>query len=366
MLVASMLFIAIQPGIVRAFASEENLSLVVAAEGVPVGTKVDEDGFRQIKYKFQGRDVEITDNDFTNSDPETDGEYITWMSQIEGRWQIFYYHVTTGTTIQLTHVGNNVNPVISGNKVAWEGQVDGVWQIFVFDGIRTKQITNGDMPSLSVDIDDNVLAYSTKESETTGWKVYMYDTSTKKGTLLTPDTYGTDPFLDDGRVKWTELIDKKASRQFFQYKEVRMTIAPPVQETPVEEYVGIGDSVPDEVLDVVEATESIEVVATTEEEEVIEEETTEEVEDVVESTESGESEEVLGTEDTDGPEEVTIEDIIEELGIEGDTGVEEDTEQTTDPISDEVEVAIEEEDEPAIIEEPVEETEEVEESTESN
>lgn len=323
-LIGVMSFLLIKPTFVQAVASEEDLSLFVANGDVEVDTKVDRNGIRQIKYKHKGKEYQVTDENYAHADPETDGEYIVWMAQTGSNWQVFLHHITSGETVQLTVSGNNVNPVISGEYVAWEGQIESTWQIYVFDGLRVKQVTFGDLPSLDVGIEGSYVIYGTKVSvEDDGWVVNLYNVETEDTTLLTPDGYGYSPTILDGLVKWTVIEDGEGVT--YVYDIASDTTAKEddwyaSQRPVVEEVVDKGE--------VVESTDTpIEVVEESTEAVVSEEEEGTQ-ETVLESTETTtlEEEEVLPEE----PEQVTEEDIMEELGIVDSGGEEDAVEEGSD------------------------------------
>ena len=337
-LIGVMAFLLIKPTFVRAVASEEDLSLFVASGDVEVGTKVDKNEYRQIKYKHGGKEYQITDENFAHANPETDGEYIVWMSQTGSNWQVFLHHITSGETVQLTTSGNNVNPVISGEYVAWEGQTQDTWQIYVFDGIRIRQITSGDLLSLDVGIDGSYVVYGTKVSvEDDGWVVNLYNIETEETTLLTPDGYGYSPSISDGLVKWTVVEDGEGVS--YLYEIASDTTAKEDDWYASQRFVPEDEDVADEE-DVVESTDtSVEVIEESTEAVTPEEEVTQE-EPVLESTEAVIVEEEVLPEE---PDQVTEEDIMEELGIVAseEEVIEEEVDSTLEtPLIDEIDGAL--------------------------
>lgn len=306
-LIGIMSFLLIKPTFVQAVAGEEDLSLYVTNVNVDVGTKVSKNGFRQIKYTHRDKEYTVTDENYTNADPETDGDYITWMSQIGPCWQIFLHHITSGETVQLTTSGNNVNPSISGNYMAWEGQVAGVWQVFIFDGIRIIQVTEGDMPSLDVKIEGDYVVYGTKVSdEDNGWTVSIYDIATTiynvpsvSVTLLTPDGYGYAPDISEGIVTWDVLTDGGFESYLY---DIESQTTAKAREWFKQEVIDVK-----ELDDADEQEEAVEIV---ESPEVVESESEPEGTEVVPEEPTAEEEESL-----EEPEQFTEEEVMEELGI---------------------------------------------------
>ena len=277
-LIASLLFMLVRPQLAGAINSQQIEGLHMANVGVEVETRV-VDGYRQVEYVFENKTEMITGNNKPHASPETDGEYIVWMSQIGPYWQIFRYSLVTEETLQLTTSGNNVNPQVSGEKVAWEGQVNGVWQIFMFDGIRVKQLTNSSRPSQDVDLKDNWVVYRQK---TVGgdWKIYITALLIGK-TIDLGEGYGPE-FVGDELVWWTQPEEEVIRRSYQFGLEAE-------QEATLEATVSSTQELTAESL--LEPTPSPEMVT---EEDILEEleiaTPSGEIEEVEEATEAGELE----------------------------------------------------------------------------
>ncbi|MBN1169327.1 hypothetical protein JXA63_05585 [Candidatus Woesebacteria bacterium] len=163
-------FLMIRP--VMAQISEDPGILLYLFENDPeVGAEtVGDNLYPQIYYVYNGNKVFITDTQYTNAKPHSNGEWVTWMSEIDGRWQIFLHNILAETTVQLTRGGNNVNPKVSEGNVTWEGWSEpplaygsGNWQIFVYTGEYIKQITQGWL-SISPAIEGDYIAYIQKNA----------------------------------------------------------------------------------------------------------------------------------------------------------------------------------------------------------
>jgi len=161
----------------EAFAQTSSFQQALMNENVSVGVETI-DGYPQIYYIYNDIKTYITDTKHTNSDPQIDKENIVWMSQINGRWQIFFYNALTRQIISLTNSGNNVNPKINSGNVVWEGWVDGAWQIFFFNGISVQQLTDGD-PSMNVFIEGDYISFARKDTFTQTWRALVYSVSRK-------------------------------------------------------------------------------------------------------------------------------------------------------------------------------------------
>lgn len=168
---ASAIFFIAKPIIAQTLTEEERMIELLHSGEVITESQVGENGFSQIYYLIDDNKRFITDTNYTNTDPFISGEYITWMGQTGSNWQIFFHHVPTNTTTQLTFSGNNVNPKIDSGNLVWEGWKDNAWQIFFFDGKSIKQLTSG-RGALNVGIDDDIIFYASRDGAS--WKATIY------------------------------------------------------------------------------------------------------------------------------------------------------------------------------------------------
>ena len=227
-LIASLLFLIARPQLAAAINSQQIEGLYMASQGVEVGTVV-VNGYRQIEYSFENKKQVITEDSHSHTDPDTDGEYIVWMSQIGPYWQIFRYSLVTGETIQLTSSGNNMEPVVSGERVAWRGWSDDTWQIFVFDGIKVKQVTFGFRPKVDLDISDDWLVYREKTTDGKSWKVKVRALVTGKVLDLGE---GYEPeFIADELVWWTQPGEGVIRRSYQFGVELEPIVTPSPEAT---------------------------------------------------------------------------------------------------------------------------------------
>ncbi len=231
-LIASLLFLLVRPQLAAAINSQQIEGLYMASQGVEAGTVVI-NSYRQIEYRFENKKKIITEDNHSHADPDADGEYIVWISQLGPYWQVFRYSLVTGETIQLTTSGNNANPKVSGERVVWEKQVNGVWQVILFDGIRVKQMTTGSRPSQDVDVEGDWLVYRQKTAGG-GWKVYITALLTGR-TIDLGEGYGPE-FIGDELVWWTQPGEVVIRRtyQFGVELEPEATPSPEVTQEATE------------------------------------------------------------------------------------------------------------------------------------
>jgi hypothetical protein len=187
------LFIAVRPTFAQLAAGVETFKVT------QVGEEVGENGFRQIYYLDKDNNkVFITNSNYTNANPVTDGENVVWMGQVGEGWRIFLYNTLSSTTTQLTFTGIHVNPKVDKGKVVWEGQDEaGVWQVFLFDGTKIAQVTSGDM-SLNPDIEGDFVVYGRKDL--TGWRASLYSLKEKKEVDVTTGDLAQKPKLKGGKI----------------------------------------------------------------------------------------------------------------------------------------------------------------------
>ena len=197
-IIASLLFVMVRPTFAQVIENQANLAQYLVANNVEVGSEVGNHGFPQIYYVWNDSKKFITDDQNTNADPDTDGEYITWMKQIRSVWQIFLYHIPTENVVQLTNSGTNVNPRISGDKIVWEGWIDGGWQVFFFDGKSVRQLTSGDI-SMNPDIEGDNIVYGRKDIAGI-WRAVVYSTSQDEAQDITTGVVAKHPVLENGRI----------------------------------------------------------------------------------------------------------------------------------------------------------------------
>lgn len=164
LIVAGLLFAVVRPTLARLVGGSTGLTEFLAANNVEVGSEV-VDGYHQIYYIFEGKKTFITEGGLNATSPVSVGEYIAYRRNAgTGTDYIFLYHIPTNTTVQLSGTGNNGNPRVSRDgKVVWERWQAGGWQIFLFDGVRVRQLTEGEL-STNPEIEGDLVTYSRKDA----------------------------------------------------------------------------------------------------------------------------------------------------------------------------------------------------------
>lgn len=193
-LISAVLFSAVRPVFAQFSGIQIGNSLIKG-----VGEEVKENGFRQIYYLDEGNNkIFITNSNYTNSNPVTDGRNVVWMAQIEEGWRIFLYNVLTSQTLQLTFSGINVNPKVDGGRVVWEGWDNDKWQIFFFDGAAVRKLTSGDL-SLNPDISGEYISYGRKDLSGT-WRAVVYSLKEDKSVDVALGEDARTPKIKNGDI----------------------------------------------------------------------------------------------------------------------------------------------------------------------
>ena len=88
----------------------------------------------------------IAANEFSQTNPDIDGNIIVWQDNRNNNWDIFGYNLTTRKEFQITDDSHDqTNPAISGSVVVWQDSRNGNSQIYavVLDGPEVAWCTSG-------------------------------------------------------------------------------------------------------------------------------------------------------------------------------------------------------------------------------
>jgi len=187
----SVLFTVVDPVFAQTGVLDGNL--VIGEETI--------DGYRQVYYLSGNKKIFITQGQTNSRMPHTSGDYITYISEINGEGQIFLHHVPSSTTLKLTNHSTNLEPKVNNDGwVVWEGWIpeeDG-WQVFLFDMVSVRQLTSGDL-SMNPDIEDKYVIYSRK-SVAEEWKAVIYSANEDKHIDVTFGEKTRVPKIKNGKI----------------------------------------------------------------------------------------------------------------------------------------------------------------------
>jgi hypothetical protein len=196
--VALGLFVAIRPIFAQVSQEQTDISSYLATNDVLVGLE-NKDGYTQIYYVFSGRKVFITSGNTNHRHPDSKGEYITYVGNFNEEGQVFLYHITTKSTLQLTNTGVNLEPKVNrAGQVVWERWVGNTRQLVLFDGSSVNQITQGDL-AINPDIEGDKIIYA-RQDLTGTWRAELYSIKEKKKVDVTTGDSTQHPKLKEGKI----------------------------------------------------------------------------------------------------------------------------------------------------------------------
>ena len=88
----------------------------------------------------------VATNEFSQTNPDIDGNIIVWQDNRNNNWDIFGYNLTTRKEFQITNDSHDqTSPAISGSVVVWQDSRNGNSQIYavVLDGPEVAWCTSG-------------------------------------------------------------------------------------------------------------------------------------------------------------------------------------------------------------------------------
>ncbi len=189
---------------------------VVPSTITKVGTQT-VDGFTQIYYESGSEHKLLTSGNINSRMPDFDGQYIAYVSDINGAGQIFLYDIGNDTKTQITFIGTNLNPKTDDKgRVIWEswvqpsqGSGEASWQIFFFDGKSIKQLTSGET-SINPDISGDYISYARRDISGT-WRAVIYSIKDDKSVDVTVGEGARNPQIRNGEIYLAaeSLIEEK-------------------------------------------------------------------------------------------------------------------------------------------------------------
>ena len=146
--------------------------------------------------------TKITDDDYPQSSPAIDGDYIVYEDNRSGGVRdIYLYNITTGEEIPLTSDPqvSSIRPDISGDRVVWQDNRNGNWDIYIYDISRPDL---GAYPLIDFPDDQilpaiygDILVFVDHAGNEFSANIFMYNLKTHELTQITDDSeyQQTDP-----------------------------------------------------------------------------------------------------------------------------------------------------------------------------
>lgn len=177
-------------------------SFTFAGGLVEVGYKTGVNGYNQIFIVKDGKEEFITVTEYSNTDPQSDRKFVTWIGHTSIKTQVFFTYNNNEKHIPLSGELNAANPRIDQGKVVWEEYVAGEgWQVFLFDGIRKVQLTSGDESrNPYVEGDYVVIGRKAPESD---WYAELYNITTKELATVAEGIAAKAPIIVEGQIVLT-------------------------------------------------------------------------------------------------------------------------------------------------------------------
>jgi len=172
----------------------------VFAKVLDVTSEIGDNGYHQIKIHTDQEERFVTDTEYSNTNPVTDGQFITWLAQSDKN-SVQLGHFASDYHITLSGRLNSANPQISRGNVVWEEYVAGEspgWQVFLFDGIRKLQLTSGD-ESRNPYVEEDYTIFGRKAPES-DWYAELYNLATKESVRVAEGIAAKVPIIVEGQV----------------------------------------------------------------------------------------------------------------------------------------------------------------------
>ena len=219
-LIALVVFAVVRPAMAQIMATDE-LSRYVLDNDVIVGEET-VNGARQVYYMLNEEKIFVTGGRDNSHDPRVNKEYMTWVTDINGAGgQIFLYHIPTSITTTITGSSTNLNPRVSAEgEVVWERWLDERWQIFMYDGVRVKQLTDGDV-SFNADVSGSQVVFVRQDDEK-NMRTVLLDLSSRRAEVIAEGVEHRTPSFFEGNVVYDFGAGVRGDREAQKLREQRI------------------------------------------------------------------------------------------------------------------------------------------------
>lgn len=151
----------------------------------------DIDGDLEIFLQKNAELTQLTFNTVDDAAPYFDSKSntIVWHRQINERYQIISFDLTSNTEVQLTaDTVNNMEPSRAGDFTVWQRWNNNNWDVVLYDGVETMYLTQSEQHDIAPKIKGDLVMWNRLNSDNTQ-TIELYDIVTKELTTIS-DTEG--------------------------------------------------------------------------------------------------------------------------------------------------------------------------------
>ncbi|UCE74373.1 MAG: hypothetical protein JSV56_01355 [Methanomassiliicoccales archaeon] len=152
-----------------------------------------------IESMLNNTTIQVTDNFYSDRNPQQSGENIVWEGVIGGDSEIFFYNGFTIT--QLTNNPyNDEKPQISGENIVWHGLVSSNnSEIFLYDGSNIILLTENSYPDSYPQVSGEYVVWQGYDGN--DYEIFLYNGADT--TQLTYNSYSDiNPQISGGKIVW--------------------------------------------------------------------------------------------------------------------------------------------------------------------
>ncbi len=144
--------------------------------------------------------VQLTNNSYSDVNPQISGNNVVWTGRIDGHSQIFFWDGTSVTQVTNSVDGLDIPDLhISGSNIVWTGHDGDDYEIFFWDGVTVTQVTNNDYYDSNPHISGSNVVWSGYDGS--DYEIFLWDGTTT--TQITDNSYyDYAPQISGTNVVW--------------------------------------------------------------------------------------------------------------------------------------------------------------------
>jgi beta propeller repeat protein len=158
--------------------------------------------------------TQVTSNNYEDSFPCINGDYLVWQAYVSGDWEVFLYDISGDTTTPITNNSyNDISPQTDGEYVVWFGSTNQGGEIFLYE------ILSGITKQISSNTDTNVYSPPQIANGLVVWAshevsgsiepgeiiLYNIETQTKQQLTTTNSLDNSSPKINNESVVWVQI-----------------------------------------------------------------------------------------------------------------------------------------------------------------